>query len=376
MAWPDDQDLQVEVAAAFGADRKADPGTWAWADLSSRLLADPIQIRAGKSSGARFTSPSSCTVTLDNTDGALTPGHPISPYWPNVRLGTPLRVRVFWDGVWNTRFAGFADQWEPTFLPTTNGTESATRITAYGPLQRLGQSRGAQSPMRRTIGATAPLAYYPAEDGILATAAGSAVPGQPALVISGTVGFDGNYDTGAYRLGAAALADLAAGGSLSVRLTAAVTVATQSRWTVHTFGAFDLAYSAGDIVLMEWTTPGGTFTRWRLVELQSTTHTQVIAYTAAGAATVVIDQSGAQGGYRTWAVSAEQVGGNIHVSYWLDSNTSVLTGSVAGTLGGVASLTVNQSGTTSSEPMPFGHLAVWATNQMPYEVGYTLDSYG
>ncbi|MEU7679316.1 hypothetical protein AB0C42_31400, partial [Micromonospora taraxaci] len=33
--------------------------------------------------------------------------------------------------------------------------------------------------------------------------------------------------------------------------------------------------------------------------------------------------------------------GHIHVSYWLDSNTSVLTGSVAGTLGGVASLTVN-----------------------------------
>lgn len=92
--WPDDRDLPVEVQAAFGADLTADPGTWSWTDLSSRLRADPIRLRAGRSSGARSVSPGTCTAKLVNDDGALTPLHPMSPYWPDVELGTPLRIRL------------------------------------------------------------------------------------------------------------------------------------------------------------------------------------------------------------------------------------------------------------------------------------------
>ncbi|MGW3888883.1 hypothetical protein ACWD69_09350 [Micromonospora chokoriensis] len=576
--WPDDRDLPIDVDAAFGADVHADPGTWSWTGLSSRLRAVPISLRAGRSGSNSQVSPGTCAVTLINDDAALTPLHPISPYWPNVELGTPLRVRLrrvedafgrttsgnswgtadsgeawsvggtgasvsggvarhshtdvgnvrtttqpvsltdseqvidvapsalltgaalvtgfvfrhiggqqfYWlrcefnaggttvtlkisrytaaggyvdlatlspvpsltyaantylrvrasvvgtrmaikawpaagaepsgwqltaaDSVITTpgkvglqswlvggnsnalpvaalhknytayvdRFSGHADQWEPTYIPTgvVGQMASAVRITASGILRRVQQgNQAALSPLRRTIGATAPIAYYPGEDGVLAGAAGSAVASQPPMVVSGAVDFSNQYDTDPYRLGMSALADLASGGSLSVAFGGTVAAATASRWTVHTFGAFDVLYSSGDIVLMEWTT-GGTFSRWRLVELKATTRTQVIAYTAGGSPTAVIDDPGVQGGYRTWAVSAEQVGGNIKVTYWLDSNTSPVIGSVAGTLGGVASMTVNQSRTTSTEPMPFGHLAVWATNYIPYTVGFFLDTYG
>ncbi|AYF29316.1 hypothetical protein CSH63_17960 [Micromonospora tulbaghiae] len=93
--WPDDgSDLPIEVEAAFGADVNTDPGTWSWTDLSDRLGDDLIHLRAGRSSGASAASPGNCSVTLFNNDGALSPLHPMSPYWPHVDRGTPFRVRL------------------------------------------------------------------------------------------------------------------------------------------------------------------------------------------------------------------------------------------------------------------------------------------
>lgn len=579
MPWPDDRTLPIEVQAALGADVTADPATWSWTDLSSRLVAGQVTIRQQASTGGQG-SPGTCTLALLNDDGWLTPLHPMSPYWPHVDLGTPLRVRLrrgedafgrsvtsgwtvaesgqAWtslgglasnysvsggvarhshtsipalrrtdlavslrdceqtvdlapsvaptgaamvsglrfrvspDGlayywlrvefnpsastvnlkigravggsitdiatrlnvpgvtysgggylrmrasvigsrlavkVWPTagiepagwqltiddevhegpgrvgtmswvlagntnalpvdalfknyalrveRFGGFADQWEPTFVPTgeVGNMSSAVAVTASGVMRRLTQGRDVvRSPMRRTIAASRPLAYYPAEDGIFSTAAGSAVVGQGSLVALGSVNFKDENSIG-QGVGTSALVDLSPGGSLFATFDASVAAATQTRWTVHTWGNFDVDISNGDITLMEWLTPGGTFPRWQLVEDKDTLHTQVIAYDNSGSPTVVVDRSGVQGGFRTWAVSAQQVGPVIQVTYWRDSNTFSSVGSVAGTLAGVSALTVNASRTTAFQPMPFGHLAVWATTSIPYQIGGVLDSYG
>lgn len=94
MAWPDDADLPLEVLAAFGADPNADPSTWIWTDLSDRLLAQPITADTGRSEGARQASAGTVSVVLDNDDGALTPDHPTSAYWPNVEMNVPIWVRL------------------------------------------------------------------------------------------------------------------------------------------------------------------------------------------------------------------------------------------------------------------------------------------
>lgn len=180
--WPDDQDLQLEVHAAFGADPTTSPGSWSWTNLSARLQPEPIRLRAGKSGGTDHVSPGTCTVTLDNDDAALTPLHPLSAYWPNVRRGTPLRVRVFWGGLWYTRFAGFADQWEPEFLATTTPGQASSRVrvTASGLLRRLEQGgRPLFSTPRRYIPTTSPVAYWPLEDGQLASEGAAVVGSQP-----------------------------------------------------------------------------------------------------------------------------------------------------------------------------------------------------
>lgn len=319
---------------------------------------------------------------LTATDGRIT-----APGYIGVRSGvaagnTDTKPVGFWYDdlqVVDRRAHMEVSEWPPRWNPA--GTDSWVPIQASGILRRLSQGRQpVLSPMRRTIAATGPVAYYPAEDGVLASAAGSAVSGQAPLVVTGSVEFSDEtartfLEQFGETLGTSTLADLAAGGSLAVTFGGDVSAATTNRWTVHTFGQFDMLYASADIVLMEWTTTG-TFVRWQLVLIEATDHTQVIAYTAAGTPTVVIDRPSVAGGLIVWAVSAEQSGGTISVTYWVGSNTNTVTGSVAGTLGGVTSMTVNRSGTTSTQPMPFGHLAVWATANIPYRVGIVTDSYG
>lgn len=91
MAFPATR-LGVTVEAAFG---HADHDTallWEWVDLTDRLFAQQISIRRGRDNETSDTPPSSMGVLLDNRDGALMPGNALSPWWPNVRRGTPIRV--------------------------------------------------------------------------------------------------------------------------------------------------------------------------------------------------------------------------------------------------------------------------------------------
>ncbi|NES28948.1 hypothetical protein GCE86_19675 [Micromonospora terminaliae] len=369
MAWPDDEDLTVKVEAAFGADVTADPDTWSWTDLSSRLRAEPIRIRAGKSSGASVATPSTCAVTLDNPDSALMPGHPQSPYWPNVQLGTPLRVRVQWNGVWHDRFSGFADQWEPRFVPTTTPGEADAYVivTASGILRRLGQgSPRAMSAMRRSLAASGPVAYWPVEDGDAASRVGSAVAGAAPLTITGTAKFadietwtEGQgYEV---RYGSAALVDLSGGAVLSALLPAAATAATAGAggWTAA-LAADVPAAASNNMTLLEVHTPTGSITAWRLV-ITTTSHTQIHAWTGASW-TVVVDSSSvfismSPHNFAVWQSSP----GVITAAYgWSSVGGWKATGTIAGTVAGVTQVVVNPAGTTATEPVPAGHIAVWA----------------
>ncbi len=84
-------DLRVEMA--FGADL-AKPLEWVWTDVTDRLDAQVIPIQRGRADESGNLAPSSITLELTNHDGHLTPGNGASPWWPNVRRGTPLRITV------------------------------------------------------------------------------------------------------------------------------------------------------------------------------------------------------------------------------------------------------------------------------------------
>lgn len=121
MTFPDTP-LDLKIEAAFGANLRGDQDQWEWTDLDDNVAAltwdgEPLEwdgvplvwslpggglrrlqqqatILRGRADESSESQPASVTLVLDNTDGALTPGNPLSPWWPHVRPGTPLRVTL------------------------------------------------------------------------------------------------------------------------------------------------------------------------------------------------------------------------------------------------------------------------------------------
>lgn len=81
----------VRVEVAFSAD----PNTTspAFVDLTSRVFTPAgIEITRGRSEASGEVQTGSCSLVLDNTDGALSPELSSSPYYPNVKPQNRLRV--------------------------------------------------------------------------------------------------------------------------------------------------------------------------------------------------------------------------------------------------------------------------------------------
>lgn len=171
-----DTELGIKVEIAWGADPSADPSTWTFTDVSDRLLDKPVRITRGRGDGQGTLGSSSCTFTLKNLDGELTPTRKSSTLWPNVRRTTPVRISLTNVGPNPpyTRFTGFIASFALRIVPGAGGVNISTvQITAAGVTRRLSQGAAAKSPLKRTIlGATAttPDLYWSMEDGPDSTA--------------------------------------------------------------------------------------------------------------------------------------------------------------------------------------------------------------
>jgi len=81
----------VRVEVAFSSDPNT--ATPAFVDLTSRARLDRgIDITRGRSDEFDAVQAGRCSLTFDNTDGALTPGLASSPYYPNVKPQNRIRV--------------------------------------------------------------------------------------------------------------------------------------------------------------------------------------------------------------------------------------------------------------------------------------------
>lgn len=270
MAFPD-TDLDVIIEAFLGADPTAAPGTWpAATDLASRLLAEPIRITRGRQQGQSVAASGSCTFTLDNDDGALTPLYAPSPYFPGWDLGVPVRVSV--DNVGASppypRFCGFAASIEPAIVPVTGrGPTSAVRVTLGGVLRRMSQGSVARSALWRShVSLRDPIgpvvAYWPMEAGSSATVFGAELPGGGPLTITAGLGFGQDSELP----GSATLPVITADTILFATVSGSF---PDDRWTSRYFCRFDGAPSSRK-TLMEVRVTGGSSDRW-VLDADSTT---------------------------------------------------------------------------------------------------------
>lgn len=168
-------DMRVSVEVAWGADlTDLDGSGWTWDDITEHVVLSGgkstsgtgIAIRLGRPDFSQETQTAEMTCRMDNRTGIYSEGGQ-SVHWPNVRRGTPVRVRVSPDGgdTWTLRFQGRANGFTPAWDEAT-GRWADVELSASGPLRRLNQGTGVMiSAMKEgTLADSTVVAYLPCMD--------------------------------------------------------------------------------------------------------------------------------------------------------------------------------------------------------------------
>jgi len=232
-----------------------------WVDITGRVMVrdtgGQISITRGQSAEGSNPNPGTCSLTLNNRDGLFSPANPVSPYWGKIGRNTQLRVSVAKGDDKSYRFWGEVTAWPEDWDSTD--TDVWVDITAAGILQRLNQG---STPLRSTMyrglmsaATTAPVAYWPMEDGSSSTSLASATGGRP-MTIGGSPSLAS--DTGFFC--SAALPAMSGGAFTGPVPSYAVTGESQVRFLMCLPTA-----PADNTVLVQAATAGGTIPRWAVV---------------------------------------------------------------------------------------------------------------
>jgi hypothetical protein len=106
--------LKVEAGFGYtpGDVTQAPP---AWTDITARTISKDGDFFITSAMGRQYElaqmEAGTIQFSIDNHDGAFTPGNANSPYFPNVVLGIPVRVSAFWAGVWYYIGFGYVQKW-------------------------------------------------------------------------------------------------------------------------------------------------------------------------------------------------------------------------------------------------------------------------
>jgi hypothetical protein len=113
----------VKVEAAFGftpGDPSQAPpsdggiGT-TWTDISTYAIGRQGEASISSSMGREFelstAESGELDIEINNFDGTFTPGNANSVFYPNVLLGTPIRVTAYWNNYWYAVGYGYVERW-------------------------------------------------------------------------------------------------------------------------------------------------------------------------------------------------------------------------------------------------------------------------
>lgn len=176
-------DVMVEIA--FDSGYSTAEGDRTWTDVSSFVeLKDGVSITYGRADEFGVTDANALSLTLDNSDGRFTADRVASPYYPNVKIGRPIRVTSTpVGGSPSVRFVGYVDEWPVAWDGTDNYARA--QISARSRLARLGFDSLLPSTVTATFLAGAPYAYWMLNEPSGSTVAVDSMGGAP-LTMAGT----------------------------------------------------------------------------------------------------------------------------------------------------------------------------------------------
>jgi hypothetical protein len=349
--------VPVTVEAAIGADLTANPATWTWTSLSSRLQGI-VTITRGRADQFSQTQPTKGTLRLGNTDGWLTPRHPLSPWYMLWGLGTPMRVSAVPSGVSHLRGQGRVISILPVW-PSGNSDVAMVDVVFAGALYHLDKVEALHSPLYRVITADGPIAYWPGEDGSQSQYVAEALGNAPMVYTDGPPSFGSSGPAGT-----ASVITMASSSRLhgTVKMSAAATA-----WSVETYlNVPSVPPLAGNCAL-EWDCARGTVRQWRLsvfvgggldqigIEGWDSTGTQLINFRTDFTFDGLTEAYGID---MLVTTAARQNGGNIEYEFGFASAShsgGLAGGSIAGTLNAI----VRVDTPFVNDGWKYGHVSVW-----------------
>lgn len=154
------------VEAGFGftpGDPSASPPSWT--DITAWTLGkegDQIwSFEYGRAYELATPEAGTLTVGIRNNTGAFTPGNSTSPFYPHVVLGTPIRVRAYWSGVWYQVAYGYVEAWPQEWPDMPQW--GLSKMTATDAIAVLNAST-MPSALQGEVLSDAPYAYFPCNE--------------------------------------------------------------------------------------------------------------------------------------------------------------------------------------------------------------------
>lgn len=145
--------------------------TATWVDITNYVLVEEgIKITRGRGDEQDVVQAGTLSLTLLNNDGRFTPGLASGAYYPNIKKGRRIRVRVVVSAVSYTRFDGYVNEWPVEWEGGT--AKSTVSITATDLFKRLGLLAPMRSLLEEEMLYLAPDAYYTLGESSGATSAG------------------------------------------------------------------------------------------------------------------------------------------------------------------------------------------------------------
>ena len=125
-------DVTVEIA--FDSSFSTVTSLRNYTDVSAYVELDSgINITHGRGDEFSVAEPNKLNLTLDNTDGRFTTGKTGSPYYPNIKIGRPIRVRSRWP-------VGTAGNMHPNPSVETSAAGWYTTVNTTVPAASVAQS--------------------------------------------------------------------------------------------------------------------------------------------------------------------------------------------------------------------------------------------
>lgn len=153
-------DVGYRVEIAWGSTWRTPAASRVWTDVSQYVeLNEGMSINYGRSDELSIADANTLTLTFDNSDGRFTLNNAASPYYPNVKIGRPIRVTALIGPSEYVRFVGNVDSWPVTWPGDSPGYAQAT-VTASSRMARLGLASEMPAGLDRAHELTGPTHYW------------------------------------------------------------------------------------------------------------------------------------------------------------------------------------------------------------------------